>query len=160
MEPIFYRESQDVPNCLGCDVNLFVGPEGEKTSVRHRRERTALQICQGCTFLKACYQWALDNHAVGVWGGTTDTDREFARRKINEQSNPDKIPHAQLARMERVREAWALFQQGADTYAIADHFGISRSTAGEYLRTYRKVYGDDPNQDETPATKKVFRARG
>lgn len=40
----------------------------------------ALAICEGCAAREPCLQWALDHDEAGVWGGTTDRDRDRLRR--------------------------------------------------------------------------------
>ena len=38
-------------------------------------------ICQGCPVREACLGWALRNQiAFGIWGGTTEEDRQALRR--------------------------------------------------------------------------------
>ncbi len=39
----------------------------------------AIKVCIGCAFLSACRGYALDHDVVGVWGGTTDPDRQHMR---------------------------------------------------------------------------------
>lgn len=44
----------------------------------------ALQVCGTCRFMAACRTYALSDPAlVGVWGGTTDEDRDSARRRAS-----------------------------------------------------------------------------
>ncbi|MDN5798164.1 MAG: WhiB family transcriptional regulator [Intrasporangium sp.] len=39
----------------------------------------AKRICAGCSFLRACREYALATEVYGVWGGTTDADRDQLR---------------------------------------------------------------------------------
>ena len=36
----------------------------------------AKAICEPCPLKTACLEYALENNYEGVWGGTTDTDRD------------------------------------------------------------------------------------
>lgn len=40
----------------------------------------ALAVCDGCAARGPCLEWALKHDEAGVWGGTTDRDRERLRR--------------------------------------------------------------------------------
>lgn len=42
----------------------------------------AIAVCNDCTCLKACRQYALDNPSLdGIWGGTTTNERRTIRRR-------------------------------------------------------------------------------
>lgn len=38
-------------------------------------------ICRSCQFSSPCLKWALENYEVGIWSGTTDSERQRIRRK-------------------------------------------------------------------------------
>lgn len=38
-------------------------------------------ICDSCRFSSPCLQWALENDEIGIWAGTTDSDRQRIKRK-------------------------------------------------------------------------------
>ena len=41
----------------------------------------AKAICNsGCPYLKECFAWAMENQEPGVWGGTSEHDRNMIRR--------------------------------------------------------------------------------
>jgi WhiB family redox-sensing transcriptional regulator len=44
----------------------------------------AKAICQGCSLKTQCFEYALENDYEGVWGGTTDDDRQTI--KSNKES--------------------------------------------------------------------------
>jgi WhiB family redox-sensing transcriptional regulator len=45
--------------------------------------RRALAMCADCPVITECRAYALDRpELAGVWGGTTDTDRDRLRRRI------------------------------------------------------------------------------
>lgn len=39
----------------------------------------ALALCAACPFVDECRDWALTHDVYGVWGGTTDADRDEIR---------------------------------------------------------------------------------
>ena len=39
----------------------------------------ALALCTECPFVDECRDWALTHDVYGVWGGTTDADRDEIR---------------------------------------------------------------------------------
>jgi len=63
---------------LGLDESrtMFFPARGE--SVEHARA-----ICDGCPVSTECLDFALENHCIGVWGGTTERQRRQLRRGRN-----------------------------------------------------------------------------
>jgi hypothetical protein len=50
----------------------------------------AVAVCKSgpCPFLAECRRWAEDNHQRGVWGGTSEHERQgFPRRKRKEYAD-------------------------------------------------------------------------
>ena len=41
----------------------------------------AKKICAQCPVVEPCLTWALDNGQTGVWGGTSDEERQSIRRR-------------------------------------------------------------------------------
>lgn len=41
----------------------------------------ALSICQGCPVIRECYEIALAHGFTGIWGGTTEDERDGVRRE-------------------------------------------------------------------------------
>lgn len=56
------------------DTELFFDGSG-------RAIARAIQVCWTCRVAHDCLLYALDNHEVGVWGGTSDEDRDRIRRR-------------------------------------------------------------------------------
>jgi len=77
--PIFSSyEWQHGGACEGTDPTLFFHPDGERGAARRDRDSQALAVCSGCAVLDACRQHALSvREPYGVWGGTTETEREL-----------------------------------------------------------------------------------
>jgi len=40
----------------------------------------AYAICKGCSVQRECLDYAIVNHELGIWGGTTDRERRIIRR--------------------------------------------------------------------------------
>jgi WhiB family redox-sensing transcriptional regulator len=63
--------------CRGTDPSTFVLGRGANAAVMAR----ARAICDRCTVSEQCLDFALaDPDAVGVWAGTTGTERRLLRR--------------------------------------------------------------------------------
>jgi WhiB family redox-sensing transcriptional regulator len=79
------QASAPVPNfdgtnaCAGADQRLFFPRKGGNAPAA---VRAAKRICAGCRFLTPCRDWAVSQgrDTVGVWGGTTDTERRTLAR--------------------------------------------------------------------------------
>ncbi|GAA2759119.1 WhiB family transcriptional regulator [Actinopolymorpha rutila] len=67
--------------CVRAPDGVFYGPEGEKPPERLARETRALEFCAACPVLEACRSHALAlPETYGVWGGTTEANRNAVRR--------------------------------------------------------------------------------
>ena len=67
--------------CVGSDVsNFFI----EFATTRNYKD-VIENFCNVCTVKKSCLQYALDNHVIGIWGGTTDRGRKTLRSKNKKQ---------------------------------------------------------------------------
>ncbi|MEB3368068.1 WhiB family transcriptional regulator [Saccharopolyspora mangrovi] len=65
-----------VPECAETDPEVFF-PEPGRVDLARR----AIAICERCPVREACLEKALQNGELGIWGGTTETQR----RKIRAQ---------------------------------------------------------------------------
>lgn len=43
--------------------------------LHQRRVAAAKAVCVGCPVIDPCLEWAIRYREVGVWGGTTDSER-------------------------------------------------------------------------------------
>jgi len=88
--PEFAIESAEVPRCSETDPEMFypqetniVRPDG---TVRYayliKEERMAKAVCAGCPLKDPCLEYALRNGEIGIWGGTTESDRRRLRRTL------------------------------------------------------------------------------
>lgn len=68
--------------CAGVQGDLFFGPERESSQHRLDREARAVEVCAGCPVLGRCRSYALARpESYGVWGGMTEADRLWLRRR-------------------------------------------------------------------------------
>lgn len=61
---------QDQAFCIGTNTDWFIDGWDE-----------AVRICGDCPVKKQCLEYALETDSVGVWGGTTDAEREELRKR-------------------------------------------------------------------------------
>ena len=72
---------QEYGSCRGMDVGHFFYASNERGSKRRRREEQAKEVCAGCPVIDLCREHALNSEAYGIWGGTTEAEREELRRE-------------------------------------------------------------------------------
>jgi WhiB family redox-sensing transcriptional regulator len=61
--------------CKGRDIRSFYPERGGSTA-------EARSACRQCPVLDACLEYALEHdERFGIWGGTSEKEREKARRK-------------------------------------------------------------------------------
>lgn len=68
--------------CAG-QTNLFFAPAGERPEARAVRERKARAVCEECSTLSSCRDWARDNREYGFWGGESEEDRAAAGYRVD-----------------------------------------------------------------------------
>jgi WhiB family redox-sensing transcriptional regulator len=71
------------PACEGTDIEAWF-PEGF-SSVQYPYLK---RICAGCPAKSECLAYALEYNVVGIWGGTTASDRENIRRATGIKAKP------------------------------------------------------------------------
>lgn len=65
--------------CRQSDPELFF-PIGNTGQALMQIEE-AKQFCRACRVTETCLEWALTVGVIGVWGGTTDAEREAIKRR-------------------------------------------------------------------------------
>jgi WhiB family redox-sensing transcriptional regulator len=77
----------DHPSCADVDPELFFPQEVEisKTKIisKYVNIAAAKKICSECPLVMDCLAYALKNAEIGIWGGTTESQRELLRKKGN-----------------------------------------------------------------------------
>lgn len=66
--------------CMDADPELFF-PESPEDI--YHNSRKAKEICNQCAFKTPCLDYALTVDVVGIWAGTTKTDRRRLRKERN-----------------------------------------------------------------------------
>jgi len=60
------------------------------------------RVCQGCSYIDECKEYALAHELHGVWGGTTPHERDAMRRKMGiTVTSPDEIHTVFYRRLNR-----------------------------------------------------------
>lgn len=69
------------PACAGIGSEVFF-PEKLDGNADSVYEPALAKICQGCSHLRECGDWALQNEFYGWWGGMSETERRRRRKKL------------------------------------------------------------------------------
>jgi len=70
-------KSQGPAPCTAIDPEDFF-PDLEEPGALTRANE-AKKACADCPYLKACFEWAMENNEVGIWGGSSENDRRKER---------------------------------------------------------------------------------
>lgn len=62
--------------------------KAEQPAAKRRREAACKAVCAGCPVRDECLSWGLAHDELGVWGGTTDDDRQAMRRAARRIAEP------------------------------------------------------------------------
>lgn len=112
--------------CLGFDPRLFTTDEPTQVEVE-----AAKLICQRCPFEAECLDWAVAAREVGVWGATTDAERDWIRAGR---------PEARSAQIAARRAAvHNLHRDGATAADIAVQLGVSENLVFVDLAALRRA---------------------
>ena len=68
------------------DPELWFPPPGVKGN--HRWHRAAVAKCLECPFVDPCREYAVDHIEFGVWGATTNADRNKIRKETGRVAIP------------------------------------------------------------------------
>lgn len=85
------------PACSTTDPELFFPREIElpngKVISKYKDAAAAKKICSECPLKFDCLEYALNTHEIGIWGGTTEAQRENLRRDrrivVTRRRSPD-----------------------------------------------------------------------
>jgi len=64
------------PLCREVDNELFFPESGMSIQAQ-----TASSICGSCIHKSECAEWGIYNEGFGVWGGLTEKDRRWIRKR-------------------------------------------------------------------------------
>jgi WhiB family redox-sensing transcriptional regulator len=77
------NEWVDLANCASTDPEAFFPSSTDGT-------KYAMLTCKNCVVKKECLRFAMDDISlVGIWGGTTRTQRIKLRRKLRKEKSHD-----------------------------------------------------------------------
>ncbi len=75
----------DTPACASADPELFFPQEIEvspnKIVSKYVNLSKAKEVCASCPLALQCLEFALRNAEIGIWGGTTESQRESLRKR-------------------------------------------------------------------------------
>lgn len=77
--------------CRGMPVELFFPADDLDSADLAHAEATARAVCNGCRVRSSCRAAALLNDEAGVWGGTTDADRDNLRAALSDGASVDAV---------------------------------------------------------------------
>lgn len=77
---------EDTASCLNTDPELFFPQEHEYSNGKihnvYKNLAEAKKICETCPLRIKCLEYALKNAEYGIWGGTTEEQRQGLRRRV------------------------------------------------------------------------------
>lgn len=76
--------------CASVDTELFFPVSGWHAE----QVAEAKAVCAQCPVQMACRQWALEQGEHGIWGGTTESERDHDRRSRSDLVGTVDIPVA------------------------------------------------------------------
>jgi WhiB family redox-sensing transcriptional regulator len=63
--------------CRQTDPEIFFPEKGGNAF----ETKVAVNICRTCRFINPCLEFAIETHALGIWGGTTERQRRTLRKQ-------------------------------------------------------------------------------
>lgn len=63
----------ELANCRGIDPDLMHPARGESL-------KEPMAVCEGCVIRPECLAYAMEVQPMGIWGGTTERQRQRIRR--------------------------------------------------------------------------------
>ena len=76
--------------CASADTELFFPVSGWHA----KQVAKAKAVCAQCPVQSACHQWAREQGEHGIWGGTTESERDYDRRNQSDLASTVNTPIA------------------------------------------------------------------
>lgn len=95
---------EDEPNCASTDPEIFYAEETyfpgtlKPVSAKYTNERQAKAICKECPLIMQCLEFALNNYEMGIWGGTTERDRQKLRSAMGRRAGSRTRSYEQMVK--------------------------------------------------------------
>ena len=70
------------------DLNDIAGGAGNS---KYYNESGAKAVCKACPYVMRCLMYAIENNELGIWGGTTESDRKAIKRSIRSGATATQI---------------------------------------------------------------------
>jgi WhiB family redox-sensing transcriptional regulator len=95
-----FLNSTDIPLCSTTDPEMFFPQDIEvngklAAGPKYHNLAAAKDLCSRCPLQVQCLQYAIRNSEIGIWGGTTESQREGLRRsqriRVNKRAPSPKI---------------------------------------------------------------------
>lgn len=128
-------DPQHPPACAGIPVNQFF-PRQHATAEAF----AAIRICHTCPLVDACRDWAVDNFEIGVWGATTDRQRERIRARRN--GDTGRIHTGLQRRTVTARQQVKALLDRYTAGQIADRLGVNVRTVERHKAAIRAAATD------------------
>lgn len=96
----------EMPNaaCIGKAELFFINLP--YTTEERTKERHAKQLCLICPHIVQCRDYAIAHEEYGIWGGTSEKERQILRREMNiTVFRPEKV----IIEQERIKSRRATF---------------------------------------------------
>lgn len=74
--------------CAHADPETFFPTSSGRGHTVELASLPAIRLCRRCPFIRACLGYALSHDVLGVWGGTTERQREELRQRHNITAEP------------------------------------------------------------------------
>ena len=71
--------TQGTPPCSTIDPEAYFPERGDGREARETA--IAKKTCSTCQYQIQCLEWALSNHELGIWGGTTERERNKLNKR-------------------------------------------------------------------------------
>lgn len=116
--------------CYGIPTDMFYPAPEDQVGFR-----AAKRICRGCPLMDACRDFAVANHEEGVWGATSERQRETIRRR----QHPETIRGSWARTAADRRRVARLAATGLRVAQISADLDLSTRTVGRHLRALREA---------------------
>jgi len=84
-------------------VNLPNSCSGHRRKLHMEKTQKVIDVCRSCVEQEACLDYALKAEPHGIWGGTTEGEREYLRRRLGIKCERDSF----ISRKSReIASAW------------------------------------------------------